>query len=65
MGIGWEYNSPLRTAASSEAFHGPRSSRSEGSSAMSRVNGVASNEKRVGWMGFGVNSCSASSAAQM
>ena len=32
---------------------------------MSRVNGVASTENRVGWIGFGVNSCSASSAAQM
>jgi hypothetical protein len=30
-----------------------------------RVNGVASVEKRVGSMGFGVNSCSAISAAQM
>ena len=32
---------------------------------MSRVNGVASTENLVGWMGFGVNSCNASSDAQM
>ena len=65
IGIGCEYSSPLRTAASSDAFQGDRSSRSDGRSAMSRVNGVASTEKRVGWIGLGVNSCSASSAAQM
>ena len=56
IGTGCEYSSPLRTAASSDARHGPRSSASDGSAAISRVNGVASTEKRTGSIGFGVNS---------